>query len=129
LLPLVVSAQAQPNQSTHTNGYQIELPAKPYRMYPGDYDNYKGIYDLSNGETMILRAVGRRLYADVGKRPRTEMIPAAPNVFVAVDRQLKLTLDEGVYGQVTGELIMVMPRKPGQSADAGGEVVRMVVNR
>lgn len=129
LLPLVAAAQTEPGQSMRMKEYQIELPTKVYRMYPGDFDTYKGVYDLSNGDTMVLRAIGRRIYAEVGKRPRTEMVAAAPNVFVAIDRQLKLTLEDGISGEVTGELIMVVPRQPTQANAAGVEVIRLMANR
>jgi len=129
VLSLAAAAQTEPDSAVRIHGYQIELPAKAYHMFPGDFDVYKGSYDLSNGETMTLRAHGRRMYADVGNRPRTEMVAAAPNVFVAVDKQFKMTLgNDG--GEVTGEVLLVVSRQPAQQSSAtDGEAVRLLTSR
>lgn len=126
---LAATAQSGPDSAVRIRGYQIELPAKPLHIFPGDFDIYKGAYDLSNGETMVLRQQGHRLFADIGARPRTEMVAAAPNVFVALDRQFKMTLSDNDFGPVTGELLLVMPSQSAQANAAGGEVVRLVTSR
>lgn len=126
---LSLAATAQSDTSVRIPGNQIELPAKIHRMYPGDFDTYKGTYDLSNGDTMVLRSYGRHMYAEVGNRPRTELVAAAHNVFVAVDKQLKMTLEEGIFGDITGELVMVVPRQSAQANSTGVEVVRLLANR
>ena len=129
MLTLGASAQAQPDNAVRIRGYQIELPAKPLRMFPGDFDIYKGTYDLSNGDTMVLRSHGRRLFADIGNRPRTEMLAASPNEFVAVDRQFKMTLTAEQFGDVTGELLLVAPGQTAQANGADGELVRLLTSR
>lgn len=128
MLTLGASAQAEPDNAVRIRGYQIELPAKPIHLFPGDFDVYKGTYDLSNGETMVLRSRGHRIYAEIGDRPRTEMVAAASNVFVAVDRQFKMTLSAPEFGDITGELLMVVPSRTAQ-ADGTGEVVRLLTSR
>lgn len=129
MLTLVATAQTEPDSAVRIRGYQIELPAKPFHMFPGDFDVYKGTYDLSNGETMVLRSHGRRMFADIGNRPRTEMIAAAPNEFVAVDRQFKMTLAAAEFGDVNGELLLVVPSRAAQANGTGGEVVRLLTSR
>jgi hypothetical protein len=129
VISVAAIAQTAPDASVRVPGYQIELPAKPFRMFPGDFDAYKGAYDLSNGDFMVLRSVGRRMYAHVGYRPPTELIAASRNEFVAVDRQLKMTLSEGGYGDVTGELVMVVPRQTAQAGATDIEVVKLLTSR
>lgn len=129
VLTLGASAQTGSDNAVTIRGYQIELPAKPIHMFPGDFDVYKGTYDLSNGESMVLRSHGRRIYAEIGDRPRTEMVAAAPNVFVAVDRQFKMTLSAPDFGDVTGELLLVVPRQTAQAEGTGGDVVRLLTSR
>jgi hypothetical protein len=110
-LALAASAQTEPDDtSVRIPGYQIELPAQPHRLMPGDFNDFKGAYDLSNGDSMVLRQYGRTLYADVGDGPRTELVAAARNEFVAVDRRLKMTLNKQDDGLVTGELLMAAPQ-------------------
>ncbi|PIL46418.1 hypothetical protein CR105_04950 [Massilia eurypsychrophila] len=101
-------------------GYQIQLPEQPYRLMPGDFNDFKGAYDMSNGDTMVLRQYGRKLFAEIGDGPRTEIVPAARNEFVSVDEQLKMTLNRNVDGLVKGELLMALPRQTmGQAGGAG----------
>lgn len=129
VLTLGASAQTGNDNAVMIRGYQIELPAKPIHMFPGDFDAYKGTYDLSNGESMVLRSFGHHIYAEIGDRPRTEMVAAAPNVFVAVDRQFKMTLSAPDFGDVTGELLLVVPRRTAQAEGMGGDVVRLLTSR
>lgn len=129
VLSLAATAQNGTDQSVRITGYQIELPAKPIHVFPGDFDPYKGMYDLSNGDTMKLSASGHRIFATIGERPRTELVKAAHNTFVALDRTLKMTLDEDTDGVMKGEMLMVVPRTAGVASAGDGEVIRMVVNR
>jgi hypothetical protein len=129
MLTLGATAQTEPDNAVRIRGYQIELPAKAVHMFPGDFDIYKGTYDLSNGETMVLRSHGHRMFADIGNRPRTEMVAATPNEFVAVDRQFKMTLAAAEFGDVTGELLLVVPSQTAQVNSTGSEVVRLLTIR
>jgi hypothetical protein len=129
-LSLAATAQ-DPATSVRVPAYAIEIPAQPLHMFPGDFDKYKGSYDLSNGESMTLRQVGAHIYANVGDRPRTEMVASSRNSFVAVDRQFKMTLQGANYDEnVTGEMLLVTPASAAQQANgATSEVVRIVALR
>ena len=129
VLSLAATAQNGSDQSVRIPAYQIDLPAKPIHVFPGDFDPYKGMYDLSNGGTMKLSASGHRIFATVGERPRTELVKAAHNTFVALDRTLKMTLDEDTDGIMKGEMLMVLPREAGVASAGGSDVIRMVVSR
>jgi hypothetical protein len=125
-LSQAVPAQTEADSSVRIHGYQIELPAHPYKLYTGDFDTYQGAYDLSNGGTLVLRKVGRRIYAAVGDGPRKELVAAAPNVFVALDRQLKVTLNkEG--DDFSGELLMVAPGASAQASTV--QAISLVASR
>ena len=86
---------------------------------PGDFNDFKGAYDLSNGDTMVLRQYGRTMFAEVGDGPRTEIVAASRNEFVSVDQRLKMTLNKHDDGPVTGELLMAMPQQALGQAGAG----------
>ena len=123
------TGQTEQGTSVLVPGYQIELPTRIYRASAGDFNQYKGGYELSNGDTMVLRSQGQHMYALVGDRPQVELVAAAPNVFVAVDRQLQMTLEERVSGPIRGELLMVVPRQSGQANATGMDVVGLVASR
>ena len=114
-LSLAASAQTDQDSAVQIHGYQIQLPAHPHKIFPGDFDTYKGTYDLSNGETMVLKANGRRIFAEIGDRPKTEMVAASSHEFVAVDQQFKMSLREA-WGDVTGEVYLVVPAKTAQAS-------------
>lgn len=110
-LSLTAPAQTTQDNAVTIRGYQIELPAVPHRMFIGDFDTYKGAYDLANGDVLSLRQFGRRIYAELGNGERRQLVAAAPNVFVALDRQLKVTLHRDSDGDFSGEVIMLAPRR------------------
>ncbi len=132
VLSLAATAQTgsdQSDQSVRVPGYQIELPAKAIHIFPGDFDPYKGTYDLSNGDSMVLSNSGHRIFATVGDRPRAELVRAAHNTFVAIDKSLKMTLDEDIDGIMKGEMLMVVPHAAGLASAGESDVIRMVVSR
>jgi len=137
----VSAAQAQtPSSSTWDQGstvqipapkYTIELPAKPYRLSPGDFDAYRRIYSLSNGDEMTLKQRGNRIYASLKGRAEQELVAAASNTFVAKDRNLKMTLFVHPFSdEITGEvLIRAKPSIAAISRGEEGQVVRMVAGQ
>jgi hypothetical protein len=106
---LSLSACTDARASAPVSAGEIVLPARPYKMFPDDWDVYAGKYYLSNGQTMVLRRRGLRMYAEVSDRPRTELVAAAENVFVALDRSLRMTLQDEGMGNISGEMVMVAP--------------------
>ena len=72
--------------------YSIELPERRYPLFPGDFDKYRGTYWLSNGDEMVLKQRGQKIYASLNGRAEQELVAAARNVFVAKDRNLKMSL-------------------------------------
>lgn len=127
LLSLGAIAQTAPESEVRIQGHQIELPAQPYRMFLTDFDTYKGAYELSNGQTMELFSRGSHMYALIGERPRTEMVAAAANEFVAVDRQFKMTLAQQ-SGEVTGEVLLRAPESAMANVQ-GAEAVSLLARR
>jgi hypothetical protein len=126
-LSLVAPAQTGQDNAIKIHGYQIALPSKPRMMLPGDFDNYKGIYDLSNGGELVMFQRGSHMYAKVGDAEPKELVAAAPNVFVARDRELKITLERGAFDGFTGELLMVVPATSAQAN--AGQLIRLVAAR
>jgi hypothetical protein len=121
-LSLVAPAQTTPDDAVRIHAYQIALPAVAYRIHPSDFDEYKRAYDLSNGDVLVMRQIGVRMYARLGDGPQRELVAAAPNVFVARDRQLKITLNRDNFGDFKGEVLMVVPSNATAQADAGTQI-------
>ena len=129
MLALGATAQTEPDQSVRITGYQIVLPEHRYPVFAGDLDAYKGMYDLSNGQTMRLKVNGSRMYATVNDGPSKPLVAASANTFVAADRSLKMTLNRSDYDEVTGEMLMVVPRQTAQAGESATEVVRLLSSR
>lgn len=121
-LPLAATAQTAPDNAITIRGYTIDLPAKAYRMFPGDFDDYKRVYDLANGDTLAMRQIGYRMYASVGDGEQKELVAAAPGVFVALDRELKITLKRDGFGDFRGEVWMVVPGRATAQAYEGRQI-------
>lgn len=122
-LSLAAPAQTTDDNAVTIRAYKIELPAKPVHIFKGDFDEYKGVYELSNGDELVMSQVGRRMYAQMGDGSRRELVAAARNVFVALDRTLKITLNQE-YNDMKGEVLMVVPRRATAQAPEG-QIIRL----
>ncbi|MES2048486.1 MAG: hypothetical protein V4447_08800 [Pseudomonadota bacterium] len=88
---------------------QITLPEKTFRMWPEQFYEFKGGYQLSNGMTLVLFNIGHGMYAKMSGQESHRIVPTATNTFVAVDRQLKMTIDLKENGEASGEVLFVVP--------------------
>lgn len=108
---------------------QNRTPLPASSGLPHALEDYTGAYHLSNGERMIIRKAGRRVFAEIGYRPRKELVVVGANEFMALDRHVSMAFLEDRNGAMTGELSMLMkvPRTLGDAA--GFDVVRVVAGR
>ena len=121
LLSLAARAQSDTEMSSVTipsARLQIEVPATAHRGMRGVFDEFKGAYDLSNGNVLSLTQQGRRIYADAGTGDKKEIVAIRHNVFVAFDASMKITLEEQANGDVTGELLLRVPAATPTAANA-----------
>lgn len=121
-LSLAAPAQTAPDNAVTIRGHTIDLPAQAYHMFAGDFDDYKRVYDLSNGDTLAMRQIGYRMYARLGEGEQKELVAAAPGVFVALDRELKITLKRDGFGDFRGEVLMVVPGRATAQAFEGRQI-------
>lgn len=106
----------------------IELPSKPRHLFRGDFDNYRGTYDLSNGGEIMLTQRGQRIYATLNGGQEKELVAAAHNVFVAKDRNLKITLVPEMNHQMSGEVLIRHQRRvAGADIDGQWQIVRLAL--
>jgi hypothetical protein len=90
---------------------KIELPAKPYRMDRDRFDELRGTYQLSNGQTLYLTRSGYTMYAEIDQQGQHPVIASGRSAFVATDLKLKVRIDWKDDGSVGGEVVMVVPRR------------------
>lgn len=120
--------QAQPSDDSVTipaPRLTIELPARPYHMSTADLSEFRGAYELANGQILYLRGVGRVLYGEVGEQGEHRMIAANHNTFVALDRKLQVRIDHGRDGEGGGEVLMAVPMQIAGSGEIGERIVRL----
>lgn len=102
---------------------RITPPAQPRYISREDFQPYAGEYTLANGQTLRLRQYGGFLYAKVGDGEEHRIVAAAPNLFVALDRKLKVRIDRRDDGTLKGELVMMVP--PQRMADGSMRLERV----
>ena len=108
------AAQAGPGAERVTVPGQllkIELPAKPYRMDRDRFEELRGTYQLSNGQTLHLTRSGYTMYAEIDRQGQHPVIASGRSAFVATDLKLKVRIDWKDDGSVGGEVVMVVPRR------------------
>jgi hypothetical protein len=55
------------------------------------------------------------------------LVATGNNTFVALDKQMKMTIDEDIHGQVKGELLMAVPSAAGVASTGQGELQRVAI--
>lgn len=97
----------------------IDVPSRRHYMDSAEYDEFRGWYQLSNGQTLSLSGKPGFMYAEIDQQGSHRIVATGRNAFVALDRQLKMRIDLRDDGSVGGEVVMVVPRK---LADRGAAV-------
>jgi len=112
----------QPQQVVPVKGneYRIDLPSDHHKMWPSDYYNYISNYSLSNGMTLSIFKHGDSMYASVDNTPH-KIAAISPNTFVALDKQLKVHIDLLDNGEVSGDVLMVVPAQKLSDGTIQGE--------
>lgn len=104
---------------------QIEAPA-PDRIIPmqrDEFQQFAGAYTLSNGQTLYLRRVDKKYFARLDEQAEHQIVATASNTFVALDRQLKMSIDLERYGKASGELLIAAPRQ--DVADGSARIIQL----
>lgn len=104
---------------------RIDAPTRRHYMDEADFGAFKGGYDLSNGQVLVLKRVGTRMYAEVGQMGWHQIVAVSPNTFVALDQKLKVRIDIDSRGDVGGELLMVAPGSSVAGQPAQEKLVHM----
>ncbi|NVM76555.1 hypothetical protein FHW83_002350 [Duganella sp. SG902] len=128
LCAAALGAQAQQGDDSVTipaPRLKIELPAKQYHMTVADLNEFRGAYQLSNGQILRLRGIGTVLYGEIDDQGEHRMVAASRNTFVALDRKLQVRIDREQYGEPGGEVLMAVPVRSAETGEIGEHVVRL----
>ena len=131
LLSAIATAQTKPPiEEIRISGAlsRIELPMDLRNVWADEFDQVKGTFRLSNGKNMDLTMWGNRMYAKVDGMPRTQLVAASPYVFVALDKQMKIKIDDlDKPGPITAEVLMYTPALADRSIES--TLTRLVASR
>ncbi|MEO6921783.1 MAG: hypothetical protein ABI171_22455 [Collimonas sp.] len=100
---------------------RIALPDQHRKMWPEEFYNYMQAYSLSNGMTLSVFHRGLTMYAALDGQARHKIVAVTGNTFVAVDQQLKMTINLHENGDASGELYMVIPAQRLSNGDVVSE--------
>lgn len=109
---LFAFAQTAPDTVTVPgHALRIDAPTSIRHMDKDEFYRFKGAYDLSNGQTLSLTRGATRMYAEIDDQGKHEIVATGQGEFVALDRQLKMTLEPQDDNDMRGELLMMVPAK------------------
>lgn len=112
-MTVAASAQAEPavEEIRISAGLaRIELPELLHNVWPTEFEQVAGTYQLSNGKSMHLSMWGNRMYAKVDGMPRRQLAAVTPYVFVARDMQMKIRISNiESTGPIKAELLLPQP--------------------
>lgn len=127
LLALSLAATAQPQSTTESvtvTGPANTIDLQGQRMMTQEeFYKFTGSYDLSNGRTLSLFTRGATKFAALDGEERHAIVATSSNSFVALDKQLKMRIEQGTNGDVSGELYMVAAPDHVASSDTSEHVV------
>jgi hypothetical protein len=98
---------------------RIEAPTRRHFMDEAEFGAFKGGYQLSNGQVLVLKRMGTRMYAEVGDMGQHQIVAISRNTFVALNQKLQVRIDIDQRGDVGGELLMVVPGSSVAGTDPG----------
>ncbi len=81
-------------------------------MPPGEFNQYKGAYDLSNGKTLWLIRKQTRIYAKVDDQSEHEITRTGNGKFAALDGKMEMALVFAPDDSVSGHLSYVDESMP-----------------
>lgn len=103
------SAFAAPQTSQNEQSMsRIQVPGvtATYKLQPAQIDELKGVYRLDNGLTLKVTNVRRKLYAQLGQRHLTELVPLTDSLFVSPDQRMTMDYRPAAFGD---EVVLTYP--------------------
>lgn len=118
------AAPQAPQAAPSLSEIQVTGVMPTYQMQPQQVDEVTGVYTLDTGATFKVSNVRRKLYAQLGGRNLTELVPLAENLFVSKDQRMTMEFRPVAFGD---EILLTYPAGL-DTADAKMVTVRLAVN-
>jgi hypothetical protein len=77
-----------------------------YKPRPAEIDELKGVYALDNGMALKITHERRRLYARLGERAVTELVPVGENRYESPDQRMTIEYHPVAFGD---EIVLTYP--------------------
>jgi hypothetical protein len=77
-----------------------------YKPRPAEIDEIKGVYQLDNGAILRVSEQRHRLYAQLGQRTVTEMVPVAEYRYVSPDQRMTMEFNPLPFD---GQVVLIYP--------------------
>ncbi|MES2128908.1 MAG: hypothetical protein V4463_16685 [Pseudomonadota bacterium] len=106
---IALGASAQTPSSDINSSIPVTAP-KAQKMWPEQFDDYKRVYDLSNGQSLVLTGQGTAMYAQISGESRHRINATALGTFVATDRRMSMHIDLDPGGEASGFVSYVPER-------------------
>jgi hypothetical protein len=116
-MALTSFAQNAPkDQAVTISGAKPDTTKQILPMSPGEFSQFTGSYELSNGDSLALFSRGLKKYAALHGEAWHEIVATSDNTFVAKDQQLKIEIYREDNDLVHGDLYL--PKAAAQTADS-----------
>lgn len=128
LCAATLGTQAQPSDDSVTipaPRLTIDLPDRHFYIDPNEAREFRGTYELSNGQVLKLSGVGNIMYGEVDDQGQHRLVATRHNTFVALDRQLQVRIDRGRDGETGGEVLMAVPMRIAETGEMVERIVRL----
>ncbi|MFL6660136.1 MAG: hypothetical protein ACJ8GW_18775 [Massilia sp.] len=106
----VAQAAPQTTEATTDNSAVQIRGAQPARVKvdAAQFQDYRGIYALSNGKRMALTNDRSHFYLQIDDQPGVEIVAAGRNRFVSKDASIALRFEE-FYGTQANDVVVSLP--------------------
>lgn len=109
----VFAAPQEPQQTPALSEIQVQGAMPVYKAQPAERDAVKGVYKLDNGATFKITGQQNRLYAELGQRGVTELLPIGADRFFAPAQNMTVQYVPQAFGD---ELVLSYPAEMNASA-------------
>jgi hypothetical protein len=127
-LSLSAMAQSSSNETVTISGAKTEKVQQNRAMAPDEFARFTGSYALSNGNSLALFSRGMKNYAALHGEAWHEIVATSSNSFVAVDKQLQMTIDRNANGEISGELLISASSDQVAANGAAKQVIRLALH-
>lgn len=107
LVQATAFAAPQAQQAAPSLGeIQVRGVTPSYKPRPMEIAEVKGNYAMDNGASLKVTNKGNRIYAQLGQRLVTEMVPVAENLYVSPDQRMTMEFRPIAFGD---QIVLTYP--------------------